>query len=77
MAAIRSMAEWAASDKMLTEPVNKPAVSLADVRKVLLATDNHATLFFFKKDRIEHGSEKDVIKILDKPLCPKRLYSFY
>ena len=45
-AAMRSIAEWAASDRMLTDPVANPATSFPAVSKVLLATESHATRFF-------------------------------
>jgi hypothetical protein len=35
------------------EPVKKPAMSLAAVKKVLLDTDSHATLLLFKFHPIE------------------------
>jgi hypothetical protein len=43
---MRSIAEWAASDRMLTDPVANPATSFPTVSTVLLATESQATRLF-------------------------------
>ncbi len=45
-AATRSMAEWMASEMMLTEPLSMPAIIFMTIRLILEQTETKAALVF-------------------------------